>query len=309
MPIYLVRWPSFKASLMRAEDEEDLLYLIDQAGNPDWCTWSLYDGPLAIDFHLPVEWSVRNERPGEPIAPDQIVIDDLGPLAGQYVIGTITADVDVEEESIHMLHKIVEQAFPNVHAAVEYLFSDEGLELYPDGVLPEARLRDALHADLRPLLGASWRRAHLHRKTDRISAVARLIDMPIALVRRLAAEIEANEVHEGRAGSTAEVTAPEQLPLRVSSLPNHVAPRRDELPRVDDASGEYVGYFVNEHGEQSVYSYDGRTGEATVRPGNAGSEIAQPIVNGEAAGVVLTEAERVWVRACWLATGASRRHP
>jgi hypothetical protein len=282
MPIYLVRWPTLTASLVRADDEDELLYLLDQAANPEGCTWSVYDGPLAIDFRLPVEWSVRDERPGEPIAPDQIVIEDLGPLAGDYVVSAMAVGVDRAAEGLRMLDKVLEEAFPNVHAAAECLFSDEGIEECPDGVLPEVSLRNALRADLAPLLGASWRRANLDRKTDRISTIARQLDMPIALVRGLAAEaLDADaELHDISADADA-----------------------------DAGPDMYVGYFDNEHGEQAEYSYDWRTGEATVRLGGTECETALPVVNGEVAGVAITEAERAWLRACWLATGAAPRQP
>jgi hypothetical protein len=129
------------------------------------------------------------------------------------------------------------------------------------------------------MLGASWRRAHLHRKTDRISTIARELDMPIALVRQIAADVldEDGEIRE--------------------------SPRPD-----GDAPEQYVGYFVNENGEEAVYSYNGRTGEATISTGVTG-ESPHPVVNGEASGLTLTEAEQAWLRACWLATGAARRQP
>jgi hypothetical protein len=106
--------------------------------------------------------------------------------------------------------------------------------------------------------------------------------MPIALVRGLAAEaLDADaELHDISADADA-----------------------------DPGPDKYVGYFDNEHGEQAMYSYDWRTGEATVSLGDAEWETALPVVNGEVAGVAITEAERAWLRACWLATGAAPRQP
>jgi hypothetical protein len=46
--------------LLQAEGEEHLLDIFDQVGNADDCEWSVYDGPLFIDFRLPVQWSVEN---------------------------------------------------------------------------------------------------------------------------------------------------------------------------------------------------------------------------------------------------------
>jgi hypothetical protein len=65
MPIYLVRWPDLSASLVRAPSEEHLLDILDQTANPEGCEWEEYDGPLAIDFRLPAEWHIRDERAGD----------------------------------------------------------------------------------------------------------------------------------------------------------------------------------------------------------------------------------------------------
>jgi hypothetical protein len=38
----------------------------------------VYNGPLAINFRLPAEWSIRDERPGAAVAPEQVIVDDVG---------------------------------------------------------------------------------------------------------------------------------------------------------------------------------------------------------------------------------------
>lgn len=87
MPIYVVRWPDLSASLVRAHDEEDLLDILDQVANPDGCQWSVYEGPLFIDFRLPVEWSVRDGLPEQPILRDQVI----GRQAARSAAGASTA--------------------------------------------------------------------------------------------------------------------------------------------------------------------------------------------------------------------------
>lgn len=307
MAIYLVRWPGLTASLVRAESEEHLVDILDQAANSDWCEWSVYDGPLAIDLRLPAEWSIRDERRGDPIAPDQVMVGDLGPLAQRYVISAMEVDFGVEEEGVQMGETVLQKAFPNVHAAVEWLFTKEGVKQQPDAILPEPRLRQALHAELARMLKASWRQARLHRKTDRTSIVASQMDMPVAIVRRLAAEIDAGEDdgHREPDDGPAE-QAPLDAPLFKAS--NHHAQSRGKAPIIDgDAQERYAGYFVNEYGEQAVYVYNDFTGEAAIRMGDTGWERSYSVVDGEVAGPNLTEAERTWIRACWLATGALRR--
>ena len=76
-----------------------------------------------------------------------------------------------------------------------------------------------------------------------------------------------------------------------------------------DAPGTYVGYFANEYGEQAIYTYDYETGAATLRMGDAGWHDAHRVEDGQAEGLVLTKTEALWLRACWLATGALRDRP
>jgi len=65
-----------------------------------------------------------------------------------------------------------------------------------------------------------------------------------------------------------------------------------------------AGYFANEHGEQAIYTYDYEPGEATIRMGDAGWHDAHRIRDGQAEARLLTKTEAMWLRTCWLATGA-----
>ena len=87
MPIYLVRWPDLSASLVRARHEDDLIDILDQVANPDGCEWSVYQGPLFIDFQLPAEWHIEDERPDEPVTPAQVVVGDVGRMATEPIVG------------------------------------------------------------------------------------------------------------------------------------------------------------------------------------------------------------------------------
>lgn len=89
---------------------------------------------------------------------------------------------------------------------------------------------------------------------------------------------------------------------------NHHTGSCGEAPSIDgDQPGKYVGYFVNEHGEQSIYTYDVETDAATLRMGDSGWQAPRPVVNGEVDGLLLTKAELTWLRACWMATGELAR--
>lgn len=89
---------------------------------------------------------------------------------------------------------------------------------------------------------------------------------------------------------------------------NHHTPACGKPLAVDaDEPSAYYGYSENEHGEQAVYVYDYKSSEATLRLGDAGWDRAHRVVDGRAEGVMLSESEMFWLRACWLATGGLRR--
>ena len=50
MPIYLVRWPDLSAALVKASSEDELVEILEEVANPDGCTWSVYLGPLFLEF-------------------------------------------------------------------------------------------------------------------------------------------------------------------------------------------------------------------------------------------------------------------
>ena len=171
MPIYLVRWPDLSASLVRARDEDDLTDTLDQVANPDGCEWSIYEGPLFIDFRLPAAWRIEDERPGEPVAPEQVVVGDVGRLATEDVIDALELSL-AGEDGHDTAMAILRCAFPAVHAAIERLY-DLDEDLASEGMVPEAEIREALRGELVRRLQWSWRQAQLLKKHDALSALAR----------------------------------------------------------------------------------------------------------------------------------------
>ena len=94
------------------------------------------------------------------------------------------------------------------------------------------------------------------------------------------------------------------------TVSNHHAAACGEPPDVDgDAAGTYVGYFANEDGEQAIYTYDHETGEATIRMGDAGWHDTFRVKDGQPEGLLLGKTEAMWLRACWLPTGALKVRP
>ena len=42
-----------------------------------------YKGPLFVDFRLPAAWRIQDARPGGPVTPEQVVVDDVGRMASE----------------------------------------------------------------------------------------------------------------------------------------------------------------------------------------------------------------------------------
>jgi hypothetical protein len=186
MQIYLVRWPDLSASFVKAESEERLLDILDQVGNPDDCEWSVYEGPLFIDFRLPVEWRVQEGRRGTPVTPQQVVIEDVSRIADGIIVEAMQLCLAEGDDGYETGAEVLRLAFPKLHAAIEAIeASYEGVES-PDfeEALPEVELRKALHAELERFVTGSWRRAQLGKKTDAISRLAHEMDLPVKLAHK-----------------------------------------------------------------------------------------------------------------------------
>jgi len=85
-------------------------------------------------------------------------------------------------------------------------------------------------------------------------------------------------------------------------ISNHHTEDCGQPPAIDgDGEGKYVGYFANRYGEQAVFVYDYATREASVWMGETGWGKAYRVVDGRTEGILLTESEATWIRACWLA--------
>lgn len=172
MPLYLVRWPDLSAALVKARSEDELIELLDEVANPDACTWSPYRGPLFLEFSLPAKVGVkeRSETSG-PLSPEDVVVEDVSGLMEGSALGVAIADGDTGFE---MSEAIEAQAFPHVFKARQA----------GGGEPTEAVLREAVKADLQPLVRASWKLAQVRRRGDLESRLAADMDAPAHLVRR-----------------------------------------------------------------------------------------------------------------------------
>ena len=120
MPIYLVRWPDLSASLVRARHEDDLIDTLDQVANPEGCEWSVYEGPLFIDVRLPAAWRIEDARPGEPVTPEQVVVQDVGRMATEPIVEAMELSL-AGDDGCDTRMAILRTAFPRLHAAIEKL--------------------------------------------------------------------------------------------------------------------------------------------------------------------------------------------
>ena len=92
------------------------------------------------------------------------------------------------------------------------------------------------------------------------------------------------------------------------SVRNHHVAECGTPPRIDDLRpSQYLGYFENQHGEQAVFVYDRDSSQAIVYIGDAGWDAPHAVIDGAVPDLVLSETERLWVRACWQAATANRK--
>lgn len=304
MPIYLVRWPDLSASFVQAETEEHLLDILDQVGNPDDCEWSIYEGPLFIDFRLPVEWSIQDDRQETPITPQQVVIGNVSRIATGNIVEAMQLCLAEGDDGYETGAEVLRLAFPKLYAAIEG-FYEGGESLHREEALPEAELRKALYAELERFFAGSWRRAQLEKKTDAISKLAHDMDLPVKLARKYDEMVREQQGNERADPKPPKEKQPVESPLfRVS---NHHTDNCGPAPAVDgDEAGKYYGYFANQHGEQAVFVYDYQTDEASVWMGDTGWHDAHRVLDSHVEGVILNESEAAWICACWLA--AAERH-
>lgn len=89
---------------------------------------------------------------------------------------------------------------------------------------------------------------------------------------------------------------------------NHHSVECGTPPRIDDYSpSQYLGYFEDQHGEQAVFVYDRDSSQASVYMGDAGWDAPYAVLDGAVPDLVLSETERLWVRACWQAATANAK--
>lgn len=188
MPLYLVRWPGLVAALITAADEDDLVDILDETANPEGCTWSVYRGPVCIEFTLNASVNIdeKDEVRQRPLQPDQVRVGDVTRICER---DTMTAMIPGDSDTAHkMVENITRTAFPALHAVVDTLREE----------LPESEVRASLQTELDVLVKSSWQHEQTKRRADPDSRIAAAMGTSPRLVahwnkQRAAAEEQARD--------------------------------------------------------------------------------------------------------------------
>lgn len=182
MPLYVVRWPAFNVSLVRARNEEELLDILDEAADPGACRWAVYKGPVFIDLDLPVKpkWAEDAPSPLNEAEVELEGVEDLEADGDLFIISVADGDTASEMKSA-----IGRWAFPHLMRAIE-----EADELPPT----QKALVMALRAELREMIQYHWRAAQRDRRGDREAGILRALGLTVAppWLKRIMEEAEAN---------------------------------------------------------------------------------------------------------------------
>jgi hypothetical protein len=112
MPLYLVRWPTIKVSLIKATDEQDLLNTIDEIDDSSGCTWKIYKGPLHLDFDLGINFEDKSDYKSVPFKPSvKIEASDESREIYQYAFQKNDSDTIT-----NMWDEVTQMAFPHLWA-------------------------------------------------------------------------------------------------------------------------------------------------------------------------------------------------
>jgi hypothetical protein len=139
--LYLVRWQNLSAAFVMAYDENDLLDILDEESDTTGCAWWKYDGPLFLDFDLPIEWKHVNEaktletlNPApEDWVPENIAITKMSDDPNQ--VRNFSLRLAGSDTAFAAEEKIFALAFPQLHKVFFKGFYNNGPSL---GIVAEA---------------------------------------------------------------------------------------------------------------------------------------------------------------------------
>ncbi len=134
MPLYLVRWPTLVASIVRADDEDHLTDILDEVASPGDAVWTEYHGPLWVDVPLGIEARFED---------DDWTLEGVEAAAKEPLLGA-KLDREGSDTSSEMFDAILGMAFPHLFELIEGQVEDED-ELKSEDVRHAAMLDLWLH--------------------------------------------------------------------------------------------------------------------------------------------------------------------
>ena len=173
MPLYIVRWPNLSASIVRAEDEDELKYILDEVDDPGGCRWEEYDGPVWVDFEYPIDFEIRDDSATEmPSTNDiEIRIQDAAQLIDNACCPNVGVFTDADTAA-EMTRAASEYAFPALYR-VGYDTDDE----------PTVKqIEEAARLDLKDLVSYMWRIRNVERQKGTAALRMKLLGTSIPFV-------------------------------------------------------------------------------------------------------------------------------
>jgi len=125
MPLYLVRWPTLTASLVQADDEDELLDILDQDDDPGGCTFEVYSGPLWIDFDIPFKIGARKPENSVPTDPSDFTVEPTSDFRGELGPDMVRVTTPLCDEVSDMKMEVLWGAFPELAEHIEAHELDE----------------------------------------------------------------------------------------------------------------------------------------------------------------------------------------
>lgn len=186
VPLYLVRWPDLSAALVSAANEDVLVDILDEIANPEGCTWTVYRGPVFIEFNLNA--TVGIDRKGEdrdrPLEPGELRTGDVSRICQRDVMSA--AIPSHSDTAYEMVEALTRTAFPALHKVVDTAGE----------TIPEKKVRDALRQELDLLVQATWRHEQTKRRGDQDSRIAAAMGTSPKLVQRWRSHVAEAEAEE-----------------------------------------------------------------------------------------------------------------
>jgi hypothetical protein len=171
MPIYLVRWQDLSAALVSARNESELIDTLDELADSEGVSWSVYRGPLWVEFEVPVQLSVPDsDEDGSPLKLEDIKVSGTEDVEA----GALEMSAAGCETGSAMKEAVYRRAFPALHRV-----------LYGRHEPDDAAVDGALRVELKRLVEARWRIANRTRRTDPIGRIAVQMRAPVRWVEEV----------------------------------------------------------------------------------------------------------------------------